>query len=219
MIGRRIQGLALAAAITALAFGMEARGVEAATPGEPGTISIQSRTALVGETIPVNLRAEQIPSPGLGAWTFDIEYQPSVISVVDCAAGLQGVCNTRFEENKVRVTGASSTGLTGSFSLGTVAITCLNEGRSELTLSFEIFSVAVIQPQLFELQNGTITCVTPEEARAPTPTAPTPTTQPSLPPSGTGPASDWSVPQWAMALLTAAGASLVALAAVRSERA
>ena len=204
---------AIAVFVALAAFGMVASTAEA---GDPGTIGIESATATVGERIEVELAAERIPAPGLGAWTVDIQYDPSVVRAIDCTAHQNGVCNPQYANDRLRVTGASATGLDGHVSLATVVFQCgQRDGISELLLSQKYFTIAGLGPAKPALENGAITCVA-----LPTP-APSATATPapvSLPPTGAGPSNGGSAWKWGIAILSATGASLVGIWALRRGR-
>lgn len=215
MIGRRTLGLALAAVIAALAFGMETDHVEAA----PDVVTIGSATMSVGEARPVEVVATDIADPGVGAWTIDVSYDDSVVELIDCVGLMNSVCNTSVAPRAVRVTGASPIGLPPEATLGVLGFRCIAGGSSALTITIDVWAYATVTiplPRDVELRAGTVACV---PAKEPIAQPVTPTALPSLPVTGTAPTSDWGVPQWAIALLTAAGASLVALAALRRDRA
>lgn len=68
----------------------------------------------------VTLQA-QAPAAGLGSWTVNIVYNPSVIQITDCAPQHGSVCNPAFSSNTLQVTGVSATGLTGVQPLATIS--------------------------------------------------------------------------------------------------
>jgi hypothetical protein len=179
-----------------------------------GTLTISSITIAPGEQGVADLRAN-VPAPGLGSWTVDITYDPSKVSVVGCLPPQpHSVCNTNFASNKVRVAGASSTGLVGDTSIATITFHMLGAtvstcGASPLTLSTDVFADGMIgNPQNITLagtNNGTITCAAP---------------QPALAPSGTGVGSDSGFAYgWLIIGLASVGlAALVGYGSLRLRR-
>lgn len=173
-----------------------------------GTLGISSPAIAPGGTGTADLRAN-VPAPGLGAWTVDITYDASKVSVGTCTPNASGVCNAHYGANVVRITGASATGLTGDTSLGTIqftqtAATAAACSSSTLTLAASVFADATIgAPAAITVTpgGGSITCAA----------AAAPTTAPSLSATGYGPASnsgfgyDWLI-------VGLAGAGLAALA-------
>ncbi len=178
-----------------------------------GTLGISSPSIAPGATGTAELTAN-VPSPGLGAWTVDITYDPTKITVVTCAPTSGGVCNPAYAPTKVRITGASATGLIGSTSLGTITLKAAGSAgncttTAPLTLTTNVFADATVgAPADITITggptNGTISC-----AAVATAVPPTATTVPGPPPTGTGPGSSDSS-SWLIVVL--AGAGLAALA-------
>ncbi len=139
MIGstsRRSNFAALLLAAVALAAGLFFHAQVSA--GAP-TVSIGSLSKSVGEQGTVALQALDIPAPGLGAWTIDITYDPQVVSVVDCAGGLGGMCNPAYADGTVRVAWFSIFGEIGDSTLATITFACESGGSSQLALTLETF--------------------------------------------------------------------------------
>ena len=69
-------------------------------------LSMDSITITPGGGVTLDLDVESIPSPGLGAWSVAVEYDPSVLSALSCETSLEiSKCNIAFAANQV----ASST--------------------------------------------------------------------------------------------------------------
>ncbi len=137
-----------------------------ATPTKPSkpTVSIGSLSMEVGEADSVDLRSLSIPSPGLGAWTIDIVYDPSVVTALGCASHPSGVCSTLFNAVTIRSTGATAAGLEGNTTLAKIGFQCKSPGSSALTLTLVIFADATIgdpQPISANVLNGKIDCDSP----------------------------------------------------------
>lgn len=122
-----------------------------------GTVSIGS--AVFPDV--VELQALDVTSPGLGAWTIDITYDPSVVFVLNCAPGAGGHCSPEFDSDTIRVTGASATGLEGDTTLATIQLFCVAAGVSPLTLYVQVFADATVgDPQDINptVVDGSYTC-------------------------------------------------------------
>ena len=133
-----------------------------------GSLSISDETAAPGDQVTVELRSN-VGGIGLGAWTVDISYDSSAVSVVSCAPEQGGVCNPNYVAgSEVRITGASAGGVIGDKLLGTITFECeSSEGESPLGLSIEVFSDATIgspQPITETVNEGSIECAEPDAA-------------------------------------------------------
>ena len=111
--------------------------------------------------------------PGLGAWTVDIKYDNSVVSVLECEPLPAGsVCNPAYtgsepgqptpaSSDTVRIVGAVATGLEGDTVIGRIIFQCDVAGGSNLDLSIETLADGTLgDPQLVVpfVENGAITC-------------------------------------------------------------
>jgi len=201
----RFKGLALG---TALAAALVAGGLLVASQvfAATGTAKIGSNSVGVGDEGVVDLEALDVTAPGLGAWTIDIIYDPSVITAVDCSATNGGVCNAEFADDQVRITGATAEGLEGDSTLGTITFACGDEpGESPLEVSLFTFADATLGgPVTIDstTEDGTFACTVPE---------PTATAGPQLPQTGTGPGSS-SDDGMTWIIVALAGISLAAMA-------
>jgi len=90
------------------------------------TLRVGSAEGASGTEVMVRLEALGVPEPGLGAFTIDVAYDPSVASPVACQKGPAGtldavLCNTAFSGNAVRVGGfRASSGATGGVALAEI---------------------------------------------------------------------------------------------------
>jgi hypothetical protein len=206
---------AFGAVIAALAI-VAGLAFAAQVSAQDETIAISDGTAAPGDSGDVTLEALGFGAPGLGAWTVDISYDTSVVSVTDCAPEEGGVCNPEYADGVVRITGASASGLEGDTVLGTITFECGDaEGDSALGLSLEVVADATIgdpQDVAATASEGTFSCAEAE----PTPTVGV--TGP--PPTGTGTgSSDSSNLGWIIGALAAAGlAAMLGVGAVRARR-
>jgi len=143
MRGRKVFGLGLgAAAVAAVGLVLVVSQALAAT----GTASVGSESVAPGEQGSVEVEALGVTSPGLGAWTIDIKYDPDVVTAVGCDAE-QGtsVCNSEYAADTVRLTGATAEGLEGDSLLGTIVFECgEEEGTSALEASLFTFADATL---------------------------------------------------------------------------
>ncbi len=124
-------------------------------------VTIDSLSMTVGETGSVALSVFDVPEPGLGFWTIDIAFDSMILGAASCAPQLGGVCNPEFTDSSVRTTGASASGLVGSFNFGSVTFECLTEGTSPLEFHVVAFADATIgDPQDIHADtvDGEITC-------------------------------------------------------------
>jgi hypothetical protein len=199
-------------------------------------IVIERATVAPNATATVDLFAEDIDAPGLGAWEIGIFYDPTVVTPVSCAVQNGSVCNPNFDSDQVRVTGASASGLVNTNNLASITFRCgSSSGTSALTLKLAVIADATVgEPQPMDVKqfDGSITCTqstfqTPPPDSTPGPTntpAPgeTPGPEPTsstggLPVSGTGldsgsGSSDWLIAGATGAVLAAvAGVSMAAL--------
>ena len=119
---RKLQTLALTPVTIAFGAGLTASQVQAQQP----EVSISDATQSVGDEVTVALTASDFGEPGLGAWSIDIIYDPTVVTAVSCENGADqiAVCNPRFTDDSVRVSGASAQGLTGDFTLSSIVFQC-----------------------------------------------------------------------------------------------
>jgi len=186
------------------------------------TIGISRTSQVPGGQLTAELSAFDIPPPGLGAWTINITYDPSVVTAVRCraATGVFTTCNWEFAANIVRVSGADTHGLIGDNLLVRLLFECgPTVASSPLTLSVEVLvdgTVGGPQPIEAVLRHGNIACA-PEEptpsTATPQPVAPTRTATPVLPPLGAGVANSPGAARWpiwlSIALAAAGLASIV----------
>lgn len=134
-----------------------------------GTLAIGDGSAEPGGTGTVDLTAN-VDDEGLGAWTVDIVYDPTVVTAVEdgCTAHAAGVCNPNYDPDNlglgdtVRLTGAVAAGLDGDAVLGTIEFLCADdEGSTDLTIVVNVFADATIgDPQDIErtVTDGSFTC-------------------------------------------------------------
>lgn len=146
-----------------------------------GTVRIDSAAAGIGQQAVVTLSAVDVGPPGLGAWTLDVAYDPSVVSVTTCEAEQGGICNESFGQGMVRVAGVSVGGLDGTVDLAHMTFVCVAEGTGALGISIDVFSDASLgAPQSIDavIQGGTFACTVDPPTATPQPAA---TATPELP--------------------------------------
>ncbi len=141
----------------------EASGQPAGQPGpDAPTLSINTPEIVVGDQGEAVLSVLNFNSPGLGAWTVDIQYDTSVISVLGCEPLPEGnVCNPAYTDDTVRVVGATGIGLDGDTVIGRIMFQCDVAGESKLEISIETLADGTLgDPQLVVpfIENGAITC-------------------------------------------------------------
>jgi hypothetical protein len=170
-------------------------------------IAIGSGTANAGEEAWGDLQALGVPEPGLQAWTIDISYNPSIVSLTGCQSNVGSVCVLSYGTQIDRITGASATGLAGDATLATMTYRCEAAGVSPLELVVIVLSDSGSpeEPNAdHTVQNSTIACVEPSEPTATEESSPTATTASLLPPTGTGNESGDAL-RWLILTLTGAG--------------
>ena len=111
--------------------------------GASGTLWVTDANTLPDGSATVDVVAD-VGEPGLGAWTLDVQYDPMALTVTDCEEFVGSVCNAAFEDNLVRVTGASASGRDGETVLATITFDCKGEGTSSLDLIVSVFADATI---------------------------------------------------------------------------
>lgn len=141
-----------------------------------GALRVDSATAGTGQEVGVGLTAVDIKSPGLGAWTVDVAYDPGVVSLVSCVPKQGGICNESYSDGVLRVTGVSVTGLEGTAVLAHITLRCLEEGTSDLAIGVNVFADASPgdpQPIDAAVEDGSIVCTSEPQPTA-TPVVPPP---------------------------------------------
>jgi len=127
-------------------------------------MTVGNATTSVGKDGSVELKAIGVGTPGLGAWTVDVAFDPNVVSAGTCtSASSQGLsfCNAQYESGKVRVVGANAQGLSGDVSLATITFRCEKAGNSELTITIDTLADATVGNPTdisHTEQSGSITC-------------------------------------------------------------
>jgi hypothetical protein len=167
LIARGRARAVIAAAITlavmvAVAAGFGGKHATLAGPAAGPAVQIDTGTAEVGQPAAVTLNALNIAPPGLGAWTIDIDYDPSLVSVNFCNPDpISSVCNPSFGSMTIRDVGATASGFEGNTKLATIGFQCNAAGVSPLSLSIDVFADATIgNPQDIDavIQNGAVFC-------------------------------------------------------------
>jgi hypothetical protein len=168
--------------------------------GTAPTVRVTSETVAPGTEGTVELSILNVGEPGLGAWSIDLEYDPTVITPTRCEAQHGGVCNPLFTSSSIRVAGASASGLVGNTVIAVITFGCApSGGESELhPVIADLADATVGGPVQIpaEREGGTFFCkehvddetATPRpDTATPEPDATaTPTVPPKLPDSGTG---------------------------------
>ena len=160
---------------------LSAHGSRAA---DGATVRIGSGVAVVGDGQNVRLEVLDVPAPGLGAYTIDVSYDPTIVDPVSCSKDPDGVldtalCNLNFERNDVKPdtirTGGFRTdeGAVGTVALADIEFECIGVGTSGLALTYIELADTTGANIPHVVANGSIVC---SEGPTATPTAtPTPT--------------------------------------------
>ena len=144
-------------------------GIDAAlsptcTAGCPNpTLRVGSVAMDVGEKASLSLEALNILPPGLGAWTMNVTYDPTVVACTSPVDWLppEGFCDPELGGSTLRVVGISSWGLEGDTVLRSMTFRCLGAGSSPIEIDVEVLADATIgNPQNIsaDVQPGKITC-------------------------------------------------------------
>jgi hypothetical protein len=114
-----------------------------------------------GESIQITVEALEMPGDGLGAFTIEILYDPAVVAVEACnddPDGLySGLCNDDGE--KIRLTGASPTGVPGDSLLAEVVFRAVGLAGDSSVLGISLLTIADPEGQAIQAaaQDGLIT--------------------------------------------------------------
>ncbi len=125
------------------------------------TIRVGAATAHLGAEVKAELKALAAGAPGLGAWTIEVAYDPTVVSVSGCTGTESSACNTHKDDHTIRLAGAAGVGLQGDVTLMTLTFQCNTAGTSPLKVTVEVLADATIGDPLAinaPTQDGSITC-------------------------------------------------------------
>jgi uncharacterized repeat protein (TIGR01451 family) len=89
-----------------------------------------------GGSVTVDVEVEA-PAAGLGAWTIDVFYTPSVVAATNCEQLQGSLCNRSFT-NKVRVVGSNPTGLSGATALARITFQAVGAAGSSSLLDVTV---------------------------------------------------------------------------------
>jgi hypothetical protein len=148
--------------------------------GSNVTLTIEDGSAAVREQAGVILSALGVGDPGIGAWTVDVTFDPTIVSAASCdgnegpgstpEAGADtptptgpglAFCNPKYENSIVRSTGAVVEGASGDVALATITFQCEAAGTSDLTINVSTFADATVGDPTdinHTEENGSITC-------------------------------------------------------------
>jgi len=129
------------------------------------TITIDSLTLPEDGQGSVELKALNMPAPGLGAWLIDIVYDPAVVSATSCDSVQPfSVCNAQFLEDTVRLAGVDENGLQGDVALAIISFTCQAVGTTALTINAHRLADTASVDIAATVEDGSITCGEPAAA-------------------------------------------------------
>lgn len=155
----RVRAVGLVAVGLALA-GLAGLGFSR-TAAQGPSVSIDSLNGQVGVLSKVELRANDVAAPGIGAWTIDVHYDPAKVTIVACSAAQNGLCNAHYNDTTVRVTGTNIYGLVGTNDLASIGLVCKGAGSGSLELALNVFADATIGgPQTINATtlDGAVSC-------------------------------------------------------------
>lgn len=152
----RVLLVTLVAALLVVASGS---GLRAA--GEADVLFVSSGSAEVGDEATVTLGVAEIAGAPVGAWTIDIAYDPTVVTATECVALEVSACSPPdYDDDRVRSTGKSQTGLQEATDFARFTFSCDREGESPLTLSVSVWgdgSKPFVQRKV-EFRAATVNC-------------------------------------------------------------
>lgn len=149
-----------AAAVLVAAIAALVVVTQAAAQG-PALLSLDSITIRSNAATTLDLRAEGVAEPGLGAWELGLVYDPTVLAVEECIPTDDNQCNPAFGPNRVQLAGADDFGLVGDVHLADVRFRCLREGTSNVEIVVDLIADATTAgpvPFAPKVQNGKIAC-------------------------------------------------------------
>ncbi len=151
--------------VSACATKSQAISVPPLAPTLDFQVEIESAIITTGGSVTVNLNATA-PDPGIGAYTFDVVYDGSLVSVTFCHS-FAGVCieGASVGVNTIRITGEIAvgefaTGQTGSVRLGQITF---QAGSNTGTATLDVQVVTLVDAQgktlipRLSITDGTIT--------------------------------------------------------------
>ena len=143
-------------------------GTDTGTPGNSvaglpqPTLSMGTLEMAVGEQGEVGLEVLEFDEPGLGAWTFDIQYDPAIVSIVSCeTTPATSVCNTEYAPALIRIAGAVGVGIVGDTIVANIGFQCEAEGASPLDVTVDTLADGTIgDPRIVTatVENGEVVC-------------------------------------------------------------
>lgn len=159
-----LRSIGLVVAVALLAFAASSTVTPRASAVNT-LLSMDSITISSGGEVTLDVNAEGIPFPGLGAWSIGIVYDATVLTALSCVAGVApSECNVSFSANRIQITGASAEGHLFDVVLASITFACDGPGTSDLLIIVEEFADATQGspvPLSFKLQNGRIACSPP----------------------------------------------------------
>ena len=130
--------------------------------GDVPIIRIGSLTQAIDEEGGVTIEERNMPLPGLGAWTIDVQYDGGVVTATGCVGLADGLCNPAYDVNTARAVGAVPRGgFVGNQALATLIVRCTAEGQSALHITIHLLADSTAgdpQPIAASTQDGTIVC-------------------------------------------------------------
>jgi hypothetical protein len=124
-------------------------------------LTIGTATAALGAEAAVELKAEGVGEPGLGAWTLEVTYDNQYVSVAGCEEDSGTVCNPNSDDHTVRLAGAAGVGHVGDVLLATITFACDAVGVSPLAITVEVLADGTIGGPLDitpTIGEGSVTC-------------------------------------------------------------
>jgi hypothetical protein len=107
------------------------------TDGSPGVSILPASTEVAaGGSLDLMVQVAP-PSQGLGAWTIEVQYDPSVLSPTKCATpqSLTEVCNASYNGSTILLAGISANGITDTETLATISFSAVGSSGTSSAVS------------------------------------------------------------------------------------
>lgn len=132
--------------------------------GDGPQLRLATGIGQVGEKVGAELRVDNMPAPGLGAWTITVTFDP-LLSVNSCTATQRGgsaFCRVNDDGHSVHLVGANRDGIVGDDVLASISLQCSTEySLTSSSVSPSIFADATgngPQPIAVDVFSGQVVC-------------------------------------------------------------
>jgi len=152
-----VRWLALLAALAAAAALGGSLWAASGGAAPDARVSVGSASAAPNQQAVVSVEAEGVPSPGVGAFVVDIDYDPAVAKPVTCQPSAGFVCNAGYTSGSVRCGGFDVYGRTAGVALCAITFQAVGHAGqcAALTLTMAEFVDVTAAPIPHAVSNGT----------------------------------------------------------------